>query len=268
MTTASPFRNHRARLGAVTLAIAAVSHLTGCGTAIQPDGEPTVIDGAADTVAEPAALPDTPSSAAPSSAGDPASSSLVARPSHPVPVYAEPGDTPVATLAATTDFGSPRALLVLDQGDGWLQVALPTRPNGSTGFIAAEGVEVRSVDLTVHVSVGERRLTVVDGGEVVLDTPVAVGADDTPTPAGSFFVTDKLDTGDPAGPYGPFAFGLSAHSDVLTSFGDGDGQIGIHGTSDPASVGDAVSNGCIRVPNDVAVLLNDLLPLGAPVVVE
>lgn len=266
MTTASRLRNHHARLGAIALAVVAVSHLTGCGTAVRPDDEPTFIDAA--VVDEPIVVPETPPPSPPPPAATPAVTTFVARPTQPVSVFAEPGGAPVATLAATTEFGSPRALLVLDQGDGWLQVALPTRPNGSTGFIAAEGVDVRSVDLTVHVSIDRRRLTVVDGDEVVLDTPVAVGADDTPTPTGSFFVTDKLDTGDPAGAYGPFAFGLSAHSDVLTSFGDGDGQIGIHGTSDPSSVGEAVSNGCIRVPNDVAVQLNDLLPLGAPVVVE
>ena len=112
-----------------------------------------------------------------------------------------------------------------------------------------------------------RRLVVTDGGRVVLETAVAVGAAGTPTPTGTFFLVDKLATGQPDGPYGPFAFGLSAHSEVLTEFAGGDGQVGVHGTSDPTSIGRPVSNGCVRVPNGVAALLEDLLPLGTPVTI-
>ena len=54
---------------------------------------------------------------------------------------------------------------------------------------------------------------------------------------------------------------------MLTEFAGGDGQVGIHGTDDPGSIGNPVSNGCVRVPNDVAVQLAELLPLGTPVVV-
>ena len=94
-----------------------------------------------------------------------------------------------------------------------------------------------------------------------------MGAADAPTPTGAFYVIDKLATGDPDDTYGPFAFGLSAHSDVLTDFAGGDGQVGIHGTNDPGSIGEAVSHGCIRVPNDVAVVLEERLHLGTPVTI-
>jgi hypothetical protein len=78
-------------------------------------------------------------------------------------------------------------------------------------------------------------------------------------------VTDKLDTGDDGGAYGPYALGLSAHSDTLSEFGGGNGQIGLHGTNDPATLGDAVSHGCVRLPNDVIAELAYELPLGTPV---
>ena len=55
---------------------------------------------------------------------------------------------------------------------------------------------------------------------------------------------------------------------MLTEFAGGDGQIGIHGTNDPASIGHDVSHGCIRVPNQVMEELNRILPLGTPVVVS
>ncbi|HVB05988.1 MAG TPA: L,D-transpeptidase, partial [Acidimicrobiales bacterium] len=54
---------------------------------------------------------------------------------------------------------------------------------------------------------------------------------------------------DPAGTYDPYAFGLSAFSDVLSSFGGGPGEIGLHGTDQPTSVGADVSHGCLRVSN-------------------
>ena len=55
---------------------------------------------------------------------------------------------------------------------------------------------------------------------------------------------------------------------LFADFAGGDGQIGIHGTNDPSSIGQAVSHGCVRVSNEVITQLNDLLPLGTPVVVR
>jgi lipoprotein-anchoring transpeptidase ErfK/SrfK len=125
-------------------------------------------------------------------------------------------------------------------------------------------VELRPVHDEVDVDLTSRLLTWRRNGAVMLQTPVAVGAPETPTPAGHFYVTDLLDTPD-GGAYGPFAIGLSAHSDTLSEFGGGDGQIGLHGTSDPSSIGQSVSHGCVRVPNEVVVQLATNLPLGTPV---
>jgi lipoprotein-anchoring transpeptidase ErfK/SrfK len=97
---------------------------------------------------------------------------------------------------------------------------------------------------------------------------VAVGSNTNPTPVGLFFVTDALETGNPRGAWGPFAFGLSAHSDSITEFNGGDGIIGIHGTSKPNSIGKAVSLGCVRVPNEVMLQLAELVQLGVPVLIE
>lgn len=193
---------------------------------------------------------------------------LVARPDTDVAVFASAGDAaPATVLPATTAFGSARALPVLDERDGWLHVALPVRPNGSTGWIRSAGVELRRVDESISVDLAARTLTLLVDGEAVLSADIAIGAADAPTPTGAFFVADKLATTDVNSPYGPFAFGLSGHSDVLTEFAGGDGQIGIHGTNDPSSIGRAVSHGCVRVPNDVVAQLNDLVPLGTPVTI-
>jgi hypothetical protein len=198
---------------------------------------------------------------------------LVATARGALPVYAsEDASTPTATLPDKTFFGSPTTVDVLEwQGAGgsWLRVPLPTRPNGSTGFVHASDVTLSRFDHRVDVDINARRLRVGDGnGSIVLDTPVAVGSAENPTPTGAFFVTDVIDTTDDGGAYGPFALGLSAHSNTLTEFAGGDGAIGIHGTNDPSSIGNAVSHGCVRVPNDVVVQLAQMLSPGTPVTIH
>jgi len=73
---------------------------------------------------------------------------------------------------------------------------------------------------------------------------------------------------DPAGTYDPYAFGLSAFSDVLSSFGGGPGEIGLHGTDQPTSVGADVSHGCLRVSNATISELARVLPLGTRVIIS
>lgn len=194
---------------------------------------------------------------------------LIARADQALTVRSEPraDATPVAELPATTVFGSPRALLVVDTADDWLEVQVPQRPNNATGWIEADLVDLVSGSHTVTVDLAARRLTVTEGDAVVLETPVAIGAPDAPTPVGTFAIVDRLDTPNDGGPYGPFALGLGGFSETLSEFGGGNGQIAIHGTDDPTSIGQAVSHGCIRVPNEVALQLADLLPLGTPVTI-
>jgi len=171
------------------------------------------------------------------------------------------------TLPATTPFGTPRVLLATATRGTWLRVLLPTRPNGATGWIRARDVTTRAIADEVRVDLAAHTLTWWHGGSVVLETPVAIGAPETPTPAGTFFVTDLLQLADAAGAYGPFALGLSAHSDTLSEFAGGDGQIGVHGTDAPWSIGQSVSHGCVRVPNEVVERLAHGVPLGTRVVI-
>lgn len=171
----------------------------------------------------------------------------------------------ITTLDSTTTFGTVRVLLVEEQEGDWVKVRLPVRPNHRTGWIPASAVSLETVDLAVYVDLQAKTLSVQSGEEIVVRSPVAIGTAENPTPIGTFYVTDKLETPDPAGSYGPFAIGLSGHSETLTEFAGGDGQIGIHGTNDPGTIGEAVSHGCVRLPNDVIEELASLLPLGTPV---
>lgn len=250
-----------ARLRALLLA-ATVAVPAACG-----GGGSAQDDATGSTLLPPTTVAATEAAEAPEAPRAGAATALVARANSELAVSPGPGAPPSHHLPATTEFGSPRALLVIDELGDWLQVALPDRPNGSTGWIPRAGVELRQIDERIEIDLALRTLTLLEGGEVVLTTPIAIGAPEAPTPTGDFYVVDKLATGDPGDTYGPFAFGLSAHSDVLTEFAGGDGQVGIHGTNDPASVGQAVSHGCIRVPNDVAVALDGRLHLGTPVTI-
>jgi lipoprotein-anchoring transpeptidase ErfK/SrfK len=74
-----------------------------------------------------------------------------------------------------------------------------------------------------------------------------------------------LQSPDPGGAYGPFAYGLSSHSDALETFAGGDAEIGIHGNNDASALGSSVSHGCIRMDNAAITDLATKLPLGTPV---
>jgi len=185
-------------------------------------------------------------------------------------IHADPDSASkvLSQVGPTTKLGSKTTLLALDVKSDWVEVALPVRPNGSTGWLKKSDVQLRTSTRAITVDRATKKLVLSDNGEPILTTQVAIGSPQNPTPAGSFYVTDLLDTGNGNGAYGPFAFGLSGHSDTLSEFGGGDGQLGIHGTNEPDSIGQAVSHGCVRVPNDIVKQLVGLVPLGTPVTIS
>jgi len=176
--------------------------------------------------------------------------------------------TPTSTLTAQTEYQFPRSFLAFDQYQDWLHVYLPARPNSSTGWIKASDVAImKPVEYEIKVTLAQNKLTLLHNGVVELEAPAAIGTDENPTPTGTFFYTDPLDlSSDPSTAYGVFAIGLSGHSNTLSEFNGGDGQIAIHGTNDPGAIGTKVSHGCVRVNNDIVLRLSKL-PLGTPVVI-
>ena len=98
----------------------------------------------------------------------------------------------------------------------------------------------------VIVSITDRKLALVEDGEVVKIYPVAVGKVSTPSPTGEFKIVNRVTNptyyhkGEviPAGdsnPVGTRWIGLSQKG------------YGIHGTNAPRSIGKAASHGCIRM---------------------
>lgn len=185
-----------------------------------------------------------------------------------VQVQSAPDGPGIAMLPATTEFGSKLTFLVYGRIPGWVEVWLPTRPNGSRGWVREEAVRVTSTPYAIGIDLAARRLTLFNAGAPMMTTDVAIGTPSAPTPTGLHYVTDLLSTPSPGGAYGPYAFGLSSHSDVYSEFAGGDGQIGMHGTNQPGLMGQAVSHGCVRMPNEFVSQLVGLLPLGTPVQVS
>jgi lipoprotein-anchoring transpeptidase ErfK/SrfK len=187
-----------------------------------------------------------------------------------VEVSPEPDTPPATTLSNTTSSGAPRVLVVVaDSGGDWLQVLLPMRPNTSVGWIHRIDVAVTSVHYRVEIDRAAHRVRVFDGAEnIVVDEPIAVGKPSTPTPVGQFFTVELLQPSNPHGDYGPYAFTLSAYSDVYQTFGSGDGAVGMHGTNEPSSIGRDASHGCIRMSNAAIQNLAGMLPLGTPVFIR
>jgi lipoprotein-anchoring transpeptidase ErfK/SrfK len=149
---------------------------------------------------------------------------------------------------------------------GWYEVALPTRPNGSTGWVPADSVTLAQTPFRLFVDLGGRTLRVENDGAGVFTAEIAIGTDENPTPVNGTFLTELIENVEPDGAYGPYAFGLAMHSDTLTEFAGGPGQVGIHGTNQPKLIGQAVSHGCVRLRNaDIEDLVGLQLPLGAPV---
>jgi lipoprotein-anchoring transpeptidase ErfK/SrfK len=127
-------------------------------------------------------------------------------------------------------------------------VQIPKRPNGVVGWVPAKQVGLEPVRTRILVDLSAKRVTLYKNGERILSATAAIGSPATPTPTGSFYVNQRLIPTDPSGPYGPGAVGISAFSNVLTGWTQG-GPIAIHGTNAPWSIGQAVSNGCVRLPN-------------------
>jgi len=188
-----------------------------------------------------------------------------------VPVYDQPDQPdPVQTLDnPTAPYGTPLVFLVRDQAPDWLHVMLPVRPNGSMGWVRHRDVELASHDFRILIELGAHHLTVFEGDAVFDEEPIGIGRDTAPTPPGLYYTRELLQPSNPDSAYGPYAYGLSGFSEVIFQFSEngvqGDGRFAIHGTNDPASIGQSQGNGCIRISNEAITKLATSLPIGVPV---
>ena len=124
---------------------------------------------------------------------------------------------------------------------------------------------------SIEISLRDRYLTLFDNGQVVKRFPVAIGAPESPTPAGTYAITRMEEA--PVyhkggkviapGPENPVGVRYMAYFQI------GSGEYAIHGTAWPSWVKlrAAVSLGCIRMLNQDVIALFQQVDVGTPVVV-
>jgi L,D-transpeptidase catalytic domain len=176
----------------------------------------------------------------------------------------------VGRLRWNTEDRVPEVYVVLrsrlDRKDRpWLQIRIPGRPNGRTGWVPEEKLSNLKT-IRTHLTVDRRalRATLRKDGRRIWTSPIGVGAPGTPTPGGRFWIRARLANFGGSPVYGPWAFGTSAYSNTLTDW-PGGGVVGIHGTNQPGLIPGRPSHGCIRVPNGNISRLARLMPVGTPV---
>ncbi|HMC67943.1 MAG TPA: L,D-transpeptidase, partial [Mycobacteriales bacterium] len=115
---------------------------------------------------------------------------------HRLTVYKAPNGAFMRYLSNRTPLGSLRTVLVTaSRSDGWLQVLLPVRPNGTRGWIRKSAVITTTNPMRIVVSRRYKTLKLYRNGVFVMKFPVAVGKPSTPSPPGLFYVTDHIATG-------------------------------------------------------------------------
>jgi lipoprotein-anchoring transpeptidase ErfK/SrfK len=152
-------------------------------------------------------------------------------------------------------------------GAQWLDVMLPGRPDGSTGWISETGTRERLTGWRITVELDARRVRVLHFGHLLRTYRAVVGKPSTPTPTGRFFVEETVVMARDE-PGGPFALALSARSNALQEFEGGPGQIAIHGRNElGGTLGSAVSHGCVRLDTNSVDWLAARIGPGTPVTI-
>jgi hypothetical protein len=194
-----------------------------------------------------------------------------AHPNDRAPVRRDPTGTSrtIVRLHFLTEDRKPEIYLALrrtwdEQGDEWVEIRLPRRPNGTTGWVRRESLGPwHRVRTRLVLNRRTFRAALYRRGRRIWTSRIGVGAPGTPTPGGHFYIREKLIALEGGTIYGPLAFGTSAYS-TLSDWPRG-GVVGIHGTNEPHLIPGRPSHGCVRVPNGNIRRLGRLLPLGTPV---
>jgi lipoprotein-anchoring transpeptidase ErfK/SrfK len=129
------------------------------------------------------------------------------------------------------------------------------------GAPAAASVSTPEVKRTIVVSLEDRKLALVEDGQVKKVYTVAIGKPSTPSPVGTFTIQrrvknpvyqheGKVVQPGPGNPVGTRWMGLSVKG------------YGIHGTNEPKSIGKAASHGCIRMARKDLEEMYDMVHVG------
>jgi lipoprotein-anchoring transpeptidase ErfK/SrfK len=132
---------------------------------------------------------------------------------------------------------------------------------------AAQNRGSSPTERVVLVSIPDRKLALIEEGRVVKVYPVAVGAEESPSPDGEFKIINRVDH--PTYYHPGKVIRPGRENPVGTRWiGLSHPHYGIHGTNEPKSIGKAVSHGCIRMAKPDLEELFTLVHIGDTVIIR
>lgn len=194
-----------------------------------------------------------------------------ANPAYLGPIFSQPDGSSkrLGRLHWRTEDGFPEVYLLLREhitnaGYPWVQLRIPGRPNGRTGWVRRSALGRYNMShWLIVVNRDYEQMTAYNFGRKVFQAPVGVGKPSTPTPSGHFWIRERFRVMDPSSPYFPYAMGTADYSTL--SEWPGGGVVGIHGAwGQPWLIPGDPSHGCIRMHNNNDAWLVPRVPVGTP----
>lgn len=187
----------------------------------------------------------------------------VVHPRQEIGLYPAPG-APAFGRIGPEQIG-PTWLPVIAEQPGWVQVLLPSKPNGSTAWIPSESLDRAVTPYLIRVHLRSLSMELFTEGRLLGEWTIGIGTTAHPTPPGRTFLLGSFS--DDNQDYSPVILPLGTHSPTLDSFGGGPGTVAIHTWPTDDVFGTRSSDGCIRVPSDALDQLTEV-PLGTLVLVD
>ncbi len=170
----------------------------------------------------------------------------------------------VAGILAALVLGTGLPVSQAAQNDNGTQM-LYTAPEGKP-LVEEDSTEKQEEQLKISINLAARSLALFRGTERVALYPIGPGTPSTPTPTGYYKIQEKevnptwVSPEDPkivipSGPDCPIGYRWMTLQ----------GHYGIHGTNKPSSIGEYVSNGCVRMLEEDVEELFDKVSVGTPV---
>ena len=167
---------------------------------------------------------------------------------------------------------SQQSLVVIKQS-----IQSPTEPDPQTAATTIQPLESKSetkekTDSRIVVNLGERRVQLYQGSQLLDSYAIAVAKPGWETPTGTFQVLDMEQnptwvhpiTGITVPPGSDNPLGVA----WIGFLSNEEGEIGFHGTNQEELIGEAVSHGCLRMRNQDVKALYAHIGKGTPVIVE
>jgi hypothetical protein len=168
-------------------------------------------------------------------------------------------------LYAETVFGNRLALLVdeYDSSGAWAKVQVPIRPNGTTAWVQTAFFSPETHNYHITINVTENTVNVYKGEELLVEQIAVSGRESRPTPVVRSYIDEKIPGPSLSPAYGDWVLSIAAFSEALGTFGGGGmPKLALHGTNQPELMGQYVSSGCVRIPNEVVSFIAESVPVG------